>query len=591
MRIEAQLRKAAPRLRKEYSQPSDIDLGAVTLMVTSQGAKRPTSISEPFTSKGRFWLWFTAFSLLLILMAAARWIFDHPYAVHADEAAYINQVQLDVHRLLSGDLVRLAGRIILGDRNRPPAYRILALPVLALAGFHTETARFVSLALSGMSLWFICLTARRVATYMAGAVAVLFFLLSPEVVSASMLFSTEGPLFLATSAMLYFLSAYWSEGAEHAGDWMGLGLAIGLGLLSKASFVLLLFPVSVFSLFVIRQRLACPSFAALLKAGALGFALAAPWWLVNVRAALGYAKFAIDSPRNSLGRPGLHTWAKWSATVAQGLLGHGLTVVAVLVVVAALRKIAIRREPILNIAQRTALMACIYGVLPIVIVQAAGVNHLLRYLTPALIPLAIIVGVLADRIGWTCQWRYVAALALCFSLQLIVIVSPVVFPNTRPVDPGFANGGLPWRAMVRFDQWDWKPIRDISHDCGIETPRISYLGNGRTFTPAHVEYPWILAGAQPPDVKWLWRYEDGPMDWRRVWSSVGESDIVLTAPRYVGQVSDWQDLDNQHNAELAGQLAQDSRFRKPIRLEMGRFEPVEVLVFLKKDLVCHSDKG
>jgi hypothetical protein len=70
--------------------------------------------------------------------------------------------------------------------------------------------------------------------------------------------------------------------------------------------------------------------------------------------------------------------------------------------------------------------------------------------------------------------------------------------------------------------------------------------------------------------------------------SIGQSDIVLTAPHYVGQVTDWQDIDNQHNAEFAKQLAQDVRFRGPIRLEMGRFEPIEVMVFLKKTLVCHS---
>src|SRR5260370_20338187 len=87
--------------------------------IVSSDVEGPAMRLAPSTSKGRFLLWFTAFSLLLILMAATRWIFNHPYAVHADDAAYINQVQLDVHRLLSGNLVRLAGSIILWDRNRP----------------------------------------------------------------------------------------------------------------------------------------------------------------------------------------------------------------------------------------------------------------------------------------------------------------------------------------------------------------------------------------------------------------------------------------------------------------------------------------
>src|SRR5262249_1949511 len=150
----------------------------------------------------------------LIVAAGARWIFEHPYAVQADEAAYINQVQLDVQRLVSGKEIRLAGRILLGDRTRPPAYRVLALPVLSITGFHTSIALFVSLVLTGISLIFIYLPARRISTPIAGAVALLFFFLSPEVVSASTLFSTEAPLFLSTAAMLYFLSVYWTCDSE-----------------------------------------------------------------------------------------------------------------------------------------------------------------------------------------------------------------------------------------------------------------------------------------------------------------------------------------------------------------------------------------
>lgn len=582
MKAETHQSTADPKL--EMGSTSSLEFAPVSSAAPSPDKKRLQRLQPPASKRG-FWLWFTAVSLLLIVMAAARWIFDHPYAVQADEAAYINQVQLDVQRLVSGKVVRLAGRIILGDRGRPPAYRVLALPVLAVTGFHTSTARFVSLGLMGLSLCFIYLTARRIATPVAGAVAVLFFLLSPEVISAGMLFSTEGPLFVSTSAMLYFLSAYWSS-SELPHKWVGLGLAIGLGLLSKTSFVLVLFPVAGFTLFANRRRLGRPTVISFLKAGALAFALAAPWWLINVRQGLSFAKFAMDSPRNSLGKLGLSTWANWVSTIVQGLLGYGLTIILVLLAIVAFRKIVIQRERILDSSQRTALMACACAALPLLLVQATGVNHLLRYLTPALIPLAIIVGVLADQVGWTRRWQPVTALAGCFALQLIVIVAPVVFPNTQPVDPGFANGGLPWRVMIRFDQWNWKPIRDVSRGCGLELPKIAFLGNGRAFTPAHIEYPWIVEGARPPDVKWLWRYEEGPLDWRRVRSSVRESDIVLTAPDYVGQVSDSQDLDNQHNAEFAAQLAQDPLFRQPIRLEMGRFEPVEILAFLKKDLAC-----
>jgi hypothetical protein len=179
------------------------------------------------------------------------------------------------------------------------------------------------------------------------------------------------------------------------------------------------------------------------------------------------------------------------------------------------------------------------------------------------------------------------------------------------LDPGSFNG-LPWRVMMRYEQWDWKPVWDISNSCDIGTPRIlfvkgqgfngqvqygwnnpigkpriSYLGNGRAFNGSQIQYPWLAQGLPPPDVTWLWRYEDGPIDWQTVLNLVDRSDLAITAPHYVGQVTDLQNVDNQYNEEFATRLSHDPRFQGPIRLEMGQLDPVKVLVFLKKSLVCH----
>ncbi len=543
-------------------------------------------MEQPESSRS-LWQCFAALIMLLLLIAACRWIFDHPYGVHWDEAGYFNQALTNMWKLHSGNVRKIGGIFLTGDSSRPPAYRIVVLPFLALFGLHIATARFVSLALFIASTWLIYLTARRVAGSLAASFAVLIFGLAPEVISASIYFSTEGTLFLAISAMLYFLSVYWSGGAEHSINWIGMGLAIGLGLLSKASFVLIAIPILAYTIIASYRRLGALSLVPLLKAAALAFLVAGPWWLMNIRPALGYAKFAMDQPRNSLGGHGLPAYAGWLSTIAQGLLGHGLSILMILVAVLALYKVTFRRGVVFDPVQRTALIACTCGVIPIVLIQMAGTNNLLRYLTPAIIPLAIVVGVLADKTGWTLYWPLASVSALCFAVQLIMLVTPVVFPNTEPVDPGFANGGLPWRIMVRFDQWDWKPLQGIGQRCGVSVPVISYLGNGRAFNPRQIEYPWILQGTSAPDPKWLWRYEDGPLDWQKVMGSVSQSDMVLTAPYYVGQVSDKQDLDNQHNAEFAERLAQDPRFREPMRLEMGRFKPVEVMVFMKKNLDCH----
>ena len=553
-----------------------------------------SSTVEP-GSRRRAWLLVTCFLLAPVIFAAIRWIFEHSYGIHWDEALYFNNVLIDIQKLHTGSLRKFASILIGPDGAHPPANLLLALPFLAVFGFHTAIARLVTLACWGVSGSVLYLTTRRIAGPAAGAVAVLVFCLSPEVISASIFFSTEGPFYLATAVMLYFVSFYWGDEAEHRHGWIGLGLAIGLGLLAKSSFVLIAGPILAVTLFLIgrRDRTVSALFS-YLKAGAVAFVVAAPWWLENFKYAFSYAKFAREQPRNSLGAVSLATWAKWFFTVLVSLIGPGLSILVGVIVIVAFRKIVMKKEVRLNPAYRAALLACVCGVLPIVALQLSGTNHLLRYLCPAVIPFAMALGILSDATGWIRSRSALASSGLLTGVQVLMIVAPVAFPNHQPVDPGFYNGGLPWRIMVRFEQWNLKPLREIAQDCGLEKPKIAFLGMGRPLNPPQILYPWFAAGVTAnerngfPQPEWLWRYEQGPLDWRQVMSSAEQSDMILTAPAFVGQATDRQNFDNQYNREFAEKLASDPRFRGPIRLEVGRFEPVELLVFLRNGLACHA---
>lgn len=547
-------------------------------------------------STERSWLWLTGLLLLPLVVAAIRWMFDHPYGIHWDEALYFNNLLRDLHNLHSGSLRQLGSILIGGDVRRPPANLLLALPFVAAFGFHTVIPRLVTLACWGVSGWLIYLTTRRMASQSAAALAVLVFCLSPEVVSASIFFSTEGPFFIATALMLYFASFYWSDEAQAPRVWIGLGLAMGLGLLAKSSFLLIAVPVVAVTmiLFLRRNHWKFSAWSSFVKAGAVAFVVAAPWWIKNLGPALAYTKFAREQPRNSLGSPSLAIWAKWFFTVVVSLMGPALAILIALVGIMAFRKLVFRKETSLDPIHQAALLTCGFGILPLVVLQLSGTNHLLRYLCSALIPFAIAVGVLAEAAGWT---RLKPALAISGTLatvQLLMLVTPVAFPNQQPVDPGFYNGGLPWRIMVRFDQWDWKPLQEISQSCGLDKPKIAFLGMGRPLNPPQILYPWFIKGLSPSDRNgfyeplWLYRYEQGPFDWNQVMSAAELSDIVLTAPAFVGQATDRQNLDNGHNREFADRLFKDPLFQPPIHLQMGRFEPVEVLVFVKSGFACHS---
>lgn len=556
---------------------------------------KTTPIMAKASTEGQSWLLFAGIVVFLILVAATRWIFAHPYGIHWDEAYYFNEALSDIHKLHSGSLRQLASILIGGDPFRPPAYRLFPLPFLALFGFHTVLARFITLACWVATAVFIYLTSRRMASASAGAVAILVFCLAPEVLSASIFFSTEGPLFLATSAMLYFLWAYPSEGSKRQ-RWIGLGFAIGLGLLSKITFVLIACPILALALISDRRRdHVIHELKEFLKAGALASIVAAPWWLKNGVRAVHYSTAIRQESRESFGAPSFLTSAKWLGSVVMGVLGPAITILICLVVIFSLRKILIQKAVILKPAHRMAIWSCICAGLPLVVLQLSGMNHNLRYLTPVVIPLAIAVGVLSDATGWLRSRAAVAISSILIVAQLLMIVTPVAFPKTYPVDPGLVNGGLPWGIMVRFEQWDWQPLRNVAQDCGLNQPKISVLGMGRPLNPPQIVYPWFLDGTVSSDnwfwrsqPVWLWRYSEGPIDWQKVMSAADESDIVLTAPGFIGQVSDKQDLDNRYNAEFAGRLAADSGFQGPIRLKMGRFEPVEVQVFVRKSMVCRQ---
>lgn len=541
-------------------------------------------------SESNFWPFFAAALVVVIILAAIRWSLGHPYAIHWDEGSYINEVRIDLQRLQIGRPIFLARGLLMESNFRPPAYRILALPFLAPFGYHTTLARFSSMACFGVSALFIYLTVCRIGSRIAGAFAVLVFALSPEVIGASIFFSTEGPMFLATSALLYYIFVYWTEEVPRARTWIGLGLAIGLGLLSKSSFILIAFPPLAFVLFEnFRKHRGLRGVAPVIKAGVLGFLVAAPWWFVHFRDAMWYAKFARSTTRNSLGAPSLAVYAQWTWTVFLGLLGPSIGILIVLVVLSWIQKAIVRKDVAPNSLRRSGFILCACAALPMVFIQLTSTNHLLRYLTPAIIPLAIAIGISVGSVAWAASITMQIAAGILFMVQLCMIVYPVLFPNNNIVDMGLVNGAVPWRVMSRFDQWDWTPLREISSTCGLEAPKISFLGAARPFYPPQITYTWVAAATStkqryvvlPPEPVWLWREEDGSVDWDKVMNQVTKSDIVLTAPGLIGETRYLEDVDNQHNQELANRLSHDADFQKPIHLEMGRFAPVEVLAFVK----------
>jgi hypothetical protein len=534
-------------------------------------------------SPARVWTLFAGAALAVLVMASVAWSHAHPYGISWDESEYFNLAAGDTSALHAQGLGGWREQILYADGGRPPAYRILAMPVFFLFGFSVRAGRLVAIGVSMVSFLLVYLTARRLVPPETAAFTVLLLALSPEVLFASSFFSTEYPLYLATAAMLYVIIGAWDRERATLGGTLGLGLALGVGLLAKSSFVLIAGPLLAVALIAPRvSAIKGPGPAWLLKGTALGVALALPWWWRNAAQAAAFTESARNFVRHSMGPPSLVTNLIWLGAWFQCMLGFGLGLVVVLVGIVAVRRAAGRGGLGFTPVQRLTLAACAGAVVPLIGAQLVGTNHLLRHVSPTMFPFALAVGILADRTDWARARASLLASGALFTLQLAAIVAPVVVPNSTMVDQARLGGRPPWRVFTRFDQWDWRPLLEVSRIRGLGHPSISYLGSAGAFNASQITYPWRIAGDATGGVTWLWRYEQGPIDWNAVMATADRCDLVVTAPGYVGLLSDKQDLDNQHNAEFVERLGQDAHFTGPIRLVMGRFERVEVVVFVRK---------
>jgi 4-amino-4-deoxy-L-arabinose transferase-like glycosyltransferase len=565
----------------------------MTAILAKYGIDEKASVQAKSLSS--VWFFLAPTLIAAILVAAVCWSFAHPYGVHWDESQYLNDLQIDGQRFRTGHLFKLAGRILIKDFGRPPAYRLLGFPFIGVFGYHTTGARLISLACYVLSAFVVFLTVRRMTTPAAGAFAVLVFALSPEIVSASIFFGTDTLLYLATAAMLYFVFASWSDREQRTSTWVGLGCAVGLGLLAKTSFLLIALPVFGFWFAAGHLgRLQIPPLSSQRKAGLLALLIAAPWWALNLSGAIAYVRYARGDVGNSLGPPSLGTWTRWLNTVLQCLLGSELAILIALVLIALLIKL-VKKRLILSNLQTAAVGACACAGLPIIVAQLSGTNHLLRHITPSVVPLAVAIGVFACASGWVLSRAATVVSVILLTAQAAVLIAPVVRPNRVALDLGFANGALPSRTMIRFDQWDWRPARNLADSCGVKSPKISVLGGGRAFNPPQIQFPWVVRATSTtdatlsiPNVTWLWRFNDGLPDWQKIMDAVDQSDMIITAPQYKGDIKGKEDPDDQYNAEFKKRLLLDPRFQAPFLFEMGRFAPVEIAIFVKKSLSCSS---
>jgi hypothetical protein len=491
---------------------------------------------------------------LLILLAAAiaalRWNAAQRYPLWWDEANYYNQVFDDRQAILQGGPAALAKSLLFADQDRPPAYRALAAPFVAVTLPSLSLLRTFALCVtisSMLLLWRACRTVASPASALLGTALVFT---SPAILASGSWFGTEYPLLLAVALLLDSLL----RDAP-----LGVAAGIALGLLAKASFLTIGGPVMLAALLTARHR---DELRRLLLASACGGVVAASWWYWNVVPALRFAQLGRTFARAAFTNPLSLATLGDKLLVLASAIGAGVAIAAVLLGIDAVRG---QREPVsraptrLTAEARRPLLLAASGGVPLLVLTLLSPVFVQRHVAPALLVLALPLALLLDRARPAVR----AAIAV---IALLHVAWMAVAPTT---------------FLPRVEQTDWRRLRAL---VPAPTPRIAFLGGWRSLSPPEIRYGWTRDGLDATTT-WLWRSEERQIDWANVMREALASDAVLVVPPSAASIipntlgRTYERADNRHNAELIQRLETSGQFAQPVPFRIGTREQADLLVY------------
>ncbi len=518
--------------------------------------------------------------VVLVTLASLLWNHDHPFGFNWDEAIYFDEMQTDVGYFHEAGIRGLARAWLRVDPARPPAYRVLAAPFALLFGPSPFVLRSVAIFARVLTFMLIYLGVRKIGGQDSAALAVIILALCPDIIFFGTIFYNEYVLYLATAGVCFFVRRCWNRPVNSIGDCLGLGAFLGLGSLAKTSFPAL---VACFLLLVVFfgavKWISGPSPQFLLNACFVGEMLALPWWLFNFRTALGFVKSAMNFSRDGMGPPGIGTAIRFISRFLQEGIGLPIGCLCILILFVAILRCFISRSAQGANAPFFATIGLLLAPLPMCVMPLLTHNQVMYHISQSLVLFACGFALLAKSRGWLSSGvRFLVLNGVVFT-QLALTLSPAI--------SGLQDRGMrfAWTALRRREQWDWNEFRVLLRAQGIEHPSIAYLGALGPLNPPQIEYPWLAHHEQPPQVQWLWRQEDGNPDMSALVATASSNEVVFTVPDLTA--ARWHDfqVDNQYNSEFARLMSLRPGFQKPLHLRLGRFHPVDLLVFIRTSVL------
>ncbi len=174
------------------------------------------------TAGDRYWQIVAILITGVILAAGALWASRHATGTDWDEAGYINRVIQDRYMFQAEGLYGLVRTIGCHEPQRPPAYRMMVVPITIPFGVSTAGVRYISIFVFAATLAIVYLLGRRLAGPACGAFTVLLLATGPTMLLHAVTFGTEFPLYLSVAGTLYFLLRRLqrrSEACSTSSDW------------------------------------------------------------------------------------------------------------------------------------------------------------------------------------------------------------------------------------------------------------------------------------------------------------------------------------------------------------------------------------
>jgi hypothetical protein len=184
---------------------------------------------------------------------------------------------------------------------------------------------------------------------------------------------------------------------------------------------------------------------------------------------------------------------------------------------------------------------------------------------------------LAKNGGWFSSPIRLVILNMVLFAQLALTLTPVVLRQE------YLGQRFAWTTLGKWDQWDWNQFRVLLRSQGLKQPSIAYLGLVSPMSPPQIQYPWLSHHESSPSVTLLWRMEDGAPEMSALVAAADTNDVVFTVPELVTAAGSTENSqDNRYNTDFASQMSNNRDFGTPLHLQMGRFHPVDMLIFIRK---------